>query len=92
MNGYAPKRIGYKHDGYVAGMEAAYAGGFLHADDIRTLATSADSLSAQVSLVKSFAEENFLKLNVQKCKFVVSDRGRRYGDHPVRLISGKGSV
>ena len=43
-----------------------YVGGFLHADDIRTLATSADSLKAQVSLVKSFSEENFLKLNVQK--------------------------
>ena len=38
-----------------------YAGGFLHADDIRTLATSADSLSTQISLVKkSFAEENGL--------------------------------
>ena len=41
-----------------------YAGGFLHADDIRTLTTRANSLSALVSLVKSFAEENFLKLNV----------------------------
>ena len=24
MTGYAPKRIGYKHNGYVARMEAAY--------------------------------------------------------------------
>ena len=24
MTGYAPKKIGYKHDGYVARMEAAY--------------------------------------------------------------------
>ena len=43
-----------------------YAGGFLNADDLRTLATSTDSLNAQVALVKRFAEENFLKLNVQK--------------------------
>ena len=65
-----------------------YAGGFLHADDIRTLVTSADSLSAQVSLVKSFAEENLLKLNVQKCEIVVFDRGRRHGDHPECEIDG----
>jgi len=35
-----------------------YAGGFLHADDIRTLATSEDSLSRQVDLVKRFADRN----------------------------------
>ena len=38
-------------------------GGFLHADDIRTLATSAESLEAQVNLVKNFAAKHFLKLN-----------------------------
>ncbi len=54
-----------------------YAGGFLHADDIRTLATSADSLSAQVALVKKFTEDNFQKLNVQKCEVVVFDRGQK---------------
>ena len=47
-----------------------YAGGFLHADDIRSLATSSDSLKLQVSLVNNFARENFLKLNIQKCKII----------------------
>ena len=51
--------------------------GFLHADNIRTLATSVESPNAQVSLVKNFAENNFLKLNVQKHELVVfsSDGG-----------------
>ena len=48
-----------------------YAGGFLHADDIRTLATSEDSLQRQVGLVKAFAEENLLRLNVSKCEIVL---------------------
>ena len=52
-----------------------YAGGFLHADDVRTLATSKESLEAQVALVKRFAEMNFLKLNVAKCEIVMFSRG-----------------
>ena len=47
------------------------AGGFLHADDIRTLATSEASLRYQIDLVKAFAEQNLLKLNVSKCEIVV---------------------
>ena len=35
-----------------------YAGGFMHADDIRTLATSSSSLNTQVSIVNKFAEAN----------------------------------
>ena len=48
-------------------------GGFLHADDIRTLATSEESLVAlpQVELVKQFTERNFLKLNMSKYKIMV---------------------
>ena len=34
-----------------------YAGCFLHADDIRTLAASTDTLSAKVNVVKEFADE-----------------------------------
>ena len=49
-----------------------YAGGFLHADDVRTLASSKESLEAQVAMVKEFAERNFLKLNVGKCEVVIS--------------------
>ena len=48
-----------------------YAGGFLHADDIRTLATSNDSIVQQAELVEKFAATNFLKLNVDKCEVIV---------------------
>ena len=43
-----------------------YSGVFLHADDVRTLATSEGSLDCQVALVKAFSKENLLKLNVSK--------------------------
>ena len=45
-----------------------FAGGFLHADDIRTLSTSVASLEEQVSIVRDSARKNFLKLNIQKCE------------------------
>ena len=52
-----------------------YACGFLHADDVRSLASSKESLEAQVAMVKVFAERNFLKLNVGKCEVVMFSRG-----------------
>ena len=48
-----------------------YAGGFLHADDIRTLVSSVTSLEKQFDLVNVFAKEHLLKLNVTKCEIVV---------------------
>ena len=53
-----------------------YTGGFLHADDIRTLASSVSSLEEQVAMVQRFARENFLKLNAQKCEVVVFSRAQ----------------
>ena len=52
-----------------------YAGGFLHADVVRTLGTSNESLETQVAMVKEFAEWNFLKLNVGKCEVVMFSKG-----------------
>ena len=65
-----------------------YAGGFLHADDIRTLATSTDSLEAQVNMVKDFAARNFLRLNVQKCEIVMFSRGCGSGVTPQCEVDG----
>ena len=48
-----------------------YAGGLLHADDIRTLATSDESLKYQAELIKEFADQNLLKLSVSKNDIVV---------------------
>ena len=47
-----------------------YAGGFLHADDIRTLASTTTTLEMQISTVKKFIDVNFLNLNASKCEFV----------------------
>ena len=47
-----------------------YVGGFLHADDIQTLASRLDVLDAQVLLGQGFAKGNLLKLNIQKCELL----------------------
>ena len=62
-----------------------YTGGFLHADDIRTLASSEESIDRQVALVKAFAEENLLKLNVSKCEIVHFLRDHNIIPQPVWL-------
>ena len=48
-----------------------YDGGYLHADDIRTLACSYFSMEAQIPIVLQFASDNFLTLNESKCDVVV---------------------
>ena len=53
-----------------------YAGGFIHADDIRTLASSSDSLQNQIKIVEEFCKQNFLQLNVQKCEVVAFSLAR----------------
>ena len=51
-----------------------YAGGYLHADDIRTLANNLSSLDSQISIVTRFAADNFLILNASKCEIVAVQR------------------
>lgn len=66
-----------------------FAGGFLHADDIRTLSTSIVSLETQVSIVERFAEKNFLKLNIQKCEIIpFSCNSLSHGQHGRESING----
>ena len=65
-----------------------YAGGFLHADDIRTLATSETSLKCQVEMVKEFADQNLLKLNVSKCEIVVFSTQQSSTTLPVCEVDG----
>ena len=47
-----------------------YGGTYLHTDDIRTLATSASTLQAQISDVLKFTSNNFLQINPAKCEIV----------------------
>ena len=53
-----------------ASVNNMYVGGFLHADDIRTLASTTTTLEAQISTIKKFTEDNFMKLNTSKCEMV----------------------
>lgn len=53
------------------------AGGFLHADNIRTPATSTGSVEAQcqMTMVNDFAAHNFLGQNIQQCEIVMFSHG-----------------
>ena len=54
---------------------------------ISDLATSVESLEAQMAVVKGFAEEKFLKLNAGKCEIVMFARGRKTAA-PVCKVNG----
>ena len=65
-----------------------YGGTYLHADDIRTIATSASTLQAQISDVLKFTSNNFLQINPAKCE-IVSFAQRNSVDDPLCEIEGK---
>ena len=52
-------------------MDRFYTGGFIHADDIHTLASNISTLEEQVALVQKFASDNFLNLIVGKINMSV---------------------
>ena len=63
-----------------ASVNNMYAGGFLHADDIRTLAPNTSKLEAQISFVKRFTQEIFLRLNPSKCEIVAFKKSKEPAD------------
>ena len=65
-----------------------YGGAYLHADDIRTVATSVSTLQTQISKVLEFASTSFLNLNPSKCE-IVSFAQRNSVFHPTCEIEGK---
>ena len=65
-----------------------YAGGFLHADDIRTVATSPESVEDQVTTVNMFGSENFLQLNINKCEIVPFSHSNKSGQRPHCKVRG----
>ena len=64
---------------------AAWRLHFMHADDIRTLATSAESLEAQMAV--HVVKENFLKLSAGKCEIVMFARDQKTAA-PVCKVDG----
>ena len=69
-------------------MNNLYGGTYLHTDDIRTLATSASTLQAQISDVLKFTSNNFLQINPAKNE-IVSFAQRNSVDDPVCEIEEK---
>ena len=65
-----------------------YAGGYLHADDIRTLANSLASMEAQIKMVSRFTSENFLKLNEAKCEVINCRKSTNKAPSPVSNNDG----
>ena len=63
-----------------ASVNNMYTCGFQHADDIRTLAPNTSTLEAQISYVKIFTKENFLKLNPSKCEIVALKKAKEPAD------------
>ena len=55
-------------------VNSTYAGGYLYADDIRTLASSSTTLETQISLVIQFIKDNFLNLNALKHEIIVFEK------------------
>lgn len=60
----------------------------MHADNIRTLATSPESVGDQVALVNKFAMENFLQLNIHKCEIVPFTHSNVSGQIPHCEVDG----
>ena len=47
-----------------------YAGAYAHADDIRTVTSSLDTLQQQINAVQTFATDNALVFNPSKCEIL----------------------
>ena len=65
-----------------------YAGGFLHADDIRNIVASSENLEMQVSFVSTFIKKNFSKFNISKCEIMLFSRSNKTSQLPYCEVDG----
>ena len=65
-----------------ATVHGLYAGAFAHADDIRTVTSSKESMEQQINLTLSFTQESGLTLNPQKCEVIVMSKTK----HPKEVV------
>ena len=63
-------------------VHSLYAGVFAHADDIRIITSSKESMELQINLILSFTQERWLTLNPQKCEVVVMSNIK----HPKEVV------
>ena len=64
-----------------------YLGGAAHADDVRTVATSAKGAEEQGLLISDFADNNGLTLNRSKTEVVKSSRNHSSADNSLMLLN-----
>ena len=69
-------------------MSGLYVGAFAHADDIRMMCTSRDTLDNQIGAVVEFATSNALYLNASKCEVVVVS-SRKVLSEPICTVVGR---
>ena len=54
-----------------------FMGASAHADDVRTVTSSLHCLEKQAGLVQTFAHQNGLSLNIQKCEVIINVQSRK---------------
>ncbi len=69
-----------------------YVGGFIHADDIRTISSSRTTLQEQINTMCTFAANNGLTLNPTKCEVVLISPSKPATTAPIAALEGNGLV
>ena len=67
-----------------------YAGGFIHADDIRTISISRATLQEQINTVCTVAANNGLTLNPTKCEVILISPSKPATTAPIATLEGEG--
>ena len=69
-----------------------YARAFAHADDIRTVTSSLDTLQQQVNTVQNFAAENALVLNPTKCEVLLVSSSKPASPAPAGVLGNQALI
>ena len=69
-----------------------YAGAFIHADDIRTVSSSLATLQQQIDTVHTFAVQNGLTLNPNKCEVLMVSSTKPSGEIPTAVLGNQALV
>ena len=69
-----------------------YAGAFIHADNIRTVSSSLATLQQQIDTVHTFAVQNGLTLNPNKCEVLMVSSTKPSGEIPTAVLGNQALV
>ena len=73
-------------------MRAARVTAFAHADDIRTVTSSLDTLQQQLNTVQNFAAENVLVLNPTKCEVLLVSSSKPASSAPAGVLGNQALI